>query len=378
MMPEAMMPDALPNAARTVVYVPLAALDPRGHERATLEHISRRVAGLLGFEYGGSYDPACRYAGARYSIPSDTLSPGQAAELDIHTPDDLLGGVVPHSFVATKTITHPLIHPAAAAPPGWSPCFADDVLEVVLPGYSAFNAADARRAGLALLAAGPVRIKPARGIGGRGQTVVAAPTELEAAIAALDAAELARDGVVIERDLCEVVTCSVGRVEIGGLTGTYAGTQRLTADGRGEEVYGGSDLTVVRGEFDALLDLDLGADARLAVLQAWRYDAAALRQFAGLIASRRNYDVALGYDGEQRRSGVLEQSWRVGGATPAEIAALEAFAADASLQTVRASSVEVYGPCEPPAGAVVYFQGEDPKVGLLTKYTLIHAHENAA
>jgi hypothetical protein len=170
----------------------------------------------------------------------------------------------------------------------------------------------------------------------------------------------------------------VGRVEIGGITGTYAGTQRLTMDGRGEEVYGGSDLTIVRGEFDTLLETDLGVDARLAVLQAWRYDAAALRQFPGLIASRRNYDVAVGYDGEERRSGVLEQSWRVGGATPAEIAALEAFAADASLQSVMASSVEVYGPCEPPAGAVVYFQGEDPKVGLLTKYTLVHAHENAA
>ena len=255
--------------------------------------------GCSGSSTAVPYDPACRYDGACYSIPSDTLSTGQAAELDIHTPDDFLGGVVPHSFVATKTITHPLIDRAAAAPPGWSPCFADDVQEVVLPGYSAFNASDARRAGLALLAAGPVRIKPARGIGGQGQTVVAAPDELEAAIAALDAAELARDGVVIERNLCEVVTCSVGRVEIGGLIGTYAGTQRLTRTAAARKCTAARICTVVRGEFDALLDLDLAADARLAVLQAWRYDAAALRQFPGLIASRRNYDVAVGYDGEQ-------------------------------------------------------------------------------
>jgi hypothetical protein len=359
------------HAAGTVVYVPLAALHPQGHERATLAHIGRRVAGLLGLEYGGPYDPGCRYEGACYSIPSDTLSTGKAAELCIRTPRDFLGGVVPHPFVATKTITHRLIDRAAVAPEGWSPCFADDVQEVVLPGFSAFDAADARRAGLALLAGGPVRIKRARGIGGKGQVVAAGPDELEDALAALDAAELARDGVVIERNLRDVTTYSVGRVEIGGMVASYTGSQRLTTNGRGDEAYGGSDLQVVRGEFDALLDLDLPAETRLAVVQAWQYDAAALRQFPGLMASRRNYDVAMGYDGDARRSGVLEQSWRVGGATPAEIAAIEAFAADAALRFVRASSMEVYGPCDPPPGAAVYFRGEDPKLGQLTKYTVV-------
>jgi len=359
------------NAAGTVVYVPLAALHPEGHERATLAHIGRRVAGLLGLEYGGSYDPGCRYAGARYSIPSDTLNAGKAAELSIRSARDFLGGVVPHDFVATKTITHPLIDGIAAAPQGWSPCFASDVQEIVLPGFSAFSASDARRAGLALLAAGPVRIKRARGIGGKGQAVATGPDELEDAVTALDAGELARDGVVIERNLRDVTTYSVGRVEVGEMIATYAGTQRLATNGRGEEAYGGSDLHVVRGEFQALLELDLPADARLAVVQAWQYDAAALRQFPGLIASRRNYDVVVGYDGDDRCSGVLEQSWRVGGATPAEIAALEAFAEDESVRSVHASSVEEYGPCEPPAGAAVYFHGEDPTVGQLTKYTVV-------
>lgn len=373
-----MMPNTFANATGTVVCVPLANLHPQSHERATLDHIGRRVAGLLGFEYGGRYDPGSRYRGRRYAIPSDTLSAGKAAELRIRTPGDFLGGVVPHAFVATKSITHPLIDRAAAAPAGWSPCFADDVQKIVLPGFSAFNAADAQRAGLALLADGPVRIKRARGVGGKGQTVATGRAELDAAVTSLDAGELARDGVVIERNLRDVTTYSVGRVEIGSLVATYTGTQRLTANGRGDEVYGGSDLCVVRGEFDALLDLDLSVDARLAVVQAWQYDAAALRQFPGLIASRRNYDVAVGYDRDERRSGVLEQSWRIGGATPAEIAALEALAADPALPSVHASSVEVYGPCEPPPGVVVYFRGEDPKLGALTKYTVVRSRENAA
>ena len=82
---------------------------------------------------------------------------------------------------------------------------------------------------------------------------------------------------------------------------------------------------------------------RTAVGQARVYDAAT-SVFPGLFASRRNYDVAQGANARgQWRSGVLEQSWRVGGATGAEIAALEAFRADPGLQVVHTSTVEVYG-----------------------------------
>jgi hypothetical protein len=46
--------------------------------------------------------------------------------------------------------------------------------------------------------------------------------------------------------------------------------------------------------------------------------------------------------------------------------ALEAFDADASLQVVRARTVEVYGPDhEPAADAVIYFHGDDEHVGPL-------------
>jgi uncharacterized protein DUF3182 len=333
---------------------------------------------LLGIADGGHYDPNRRYDGPCYAIPSDTLSTGQAAELSIRTPHDLLGGVVPHDFVATKTITHPLVDRDAARPPGWSPCFAEDVRDVVLPGYSAFSRSDARRAGLILLPGGPIRIKRARSVGGKGQTVVSERIELEAVLGSLDPAEIARYGVVIERNLRDVKTFSVGRLEIGGMIVTYTGTQRLTPNNRGEQVYGGSNLQLVRGDFNALLNLHLCPDVRLALLQAWQYDAAALRQYPGLIASRRNYDVAVGYDGVERCSGVLEQSWRIGGATPAEILALEVFMADAASQVVHASSVEVYGACEPPAGAVPYFHGVDPKLGPLTKYAVLGRHENPA
>ena len=97
---------------------------------------------------------------------------------------------------------------------------------------------------------------------------------------------------------------------------------------------------------------------------------AAWSAFPGMILSRRNYDVAQGLDAEGHpRSGVLEQSWRRGGASGAEIGALEAFRADPSLRAVRAISREIYGDAPAlPANAAVYFSGDDPHVGPLTTY----------
>jgi hypothetical protein len=141
-------------------------------------------------------------------------------------------------------------------------------------------------------------------------------------------------------------------------------------------VYGGSDLLVVRGGFDALLASDMAADARQAVRHACVYDSAADRHFSGFFASRRNYDIARGRDSSGRVCcGVLEQSWRVGGASAAEVAALEVFRARPELQAVRARCIEVYGRCDPPpCDATVHFCGIDEKVGLITKYTTVERH----
>jgi hypothetical protein len=208
--------------------------------------------------------------------------------------------------------------------------------------------------------------------------VIGEPASIEAMLQTIDPAELAGYGLVLEENLIEVTTYSVGRVRVMDLVVTYYGTQRLTRDNAGELVYGGSDLVVVRGDFERLLSLDLSDDVRLAVAQARRYDAAAEVSFPGFVVSRRNYDVAQGINAcGQRRSGVLEQSWRIGGASGAEIAALEAFAAEPDLEVVRASTVEEYGTnVAPPADAVVYFQGADEEVGSITKYVTVEPHAN--
>jgi hypothetical protein len=128
----------------------------------------------------------------------------------------------------------------------------------------------------------------------------------------------------------------------------------------------------VRGGWERLESLPMLPEVRAAVRAARRYDAAT-EEFHGFAASRRNYDVGQGIGADGRpRSGVLEASWRVGGASTAEVMALAAFAQDPLLQIVRASHVEEYGKSRrAPADAIVNFQGEDPEAGPLLRYTIV-------
>ena len=351
---------------------------PDGHETTTKTALAHAVAQLLGRSYGGHFRDDLAYPEAPYFVPGDTLTLPDATRFGIRDAGDLFGGVVPQAFVATKSITHALPDPDAMAPEGWQPGFGERVAEVVLPGFTAFDHGSARRAGDLLLKSGAVRVKRPDGVGGRGQAVIRDRRRLEEALETIPADRLAAEGVVLEANLLDVRTFSVGQTNLGGLLVSYCGTQRLTRANDGSQVYGGSELLVARGDWDELLALELAPQTRTAVAQARAYHDAALDCFAGMFASRSNYDVAQGYDESGTgRSGVLEQSWRIGGATGAEIAAIRAFLADPALRSIGASTTELYGDCgELPNDAVVYFQGDDEVAGPLVKFARLHSHGN--
>ncbi|MFQ6749070.1 DUF3182 family protein, partial [Bordetella pertussis] len=105
-----------------------------------------------------------------------------------------------------------------------------------------------------------------------------------------------RYGLVLEEHLEDISTYSVGVAQVGVHLASYIGTQSLTLDHAGLEVYGGSDLWFVSGPLPALLQLELDAPRRTALEHAMRYDEQAFACYPRLYASRRNYDVARGRD----------------------------------------------------------------------------------
>lgn len=335
------------------------------HDHASRAMLLTRIAALLDIAVGESVE------GATLHVPGDAIEVPAAAAAGIRHADQILGGVVPAAFVATKAITHGLLHADAQCPPSWSPAMAGLMGDAALTGYTAFNREDALAAGQRLLARGPVRIKDVCAKAGLGQIVVHDAAALAYALSREDDATLARHGIVLEENLTDVVTYSVGIIELSGRTISYWGSQNLTRDHLGRDVYGGSDLYVVRGGIDALAAEPLPPAIARAVACAGTFDRAARLAYPDLLLTRRNYDVIEGTDAAgERRIGVLEQSWRVGGASGAEIAAFEALRDEPDTHAVRCSTVEVYAEIDPPTGATLYYRGVDPKVGAMTKYAV--------
>jgi hypothetical protein len=363
----------MPNG-RVLVHLgrPREFLDT--HEGHALLAVARTLARLKEYEFvegdADEHGPGAH----RYVVPDETLLAGEATALGIGSPHDLFGGVVPHEFVRTKAIAHPLVDDGAACPRGWSTSFTERVCDVVLPGFTAFDRRDVLRAASALLSEGPIRLKRPRAAGGRGQRVASSVDEVARFAAELPDEELRAVGLVLEADLDDVRTVSVGQIVFGDLVVSYHGHQQLTRDNEGRAVYGGSVLSCVRGDWSVLERSRMPADLRRAVVQARRFDAAT-EEYGGLIVSRRNYDVGQGVDGRGRwRSGVLEQGWRCGGASGAEAIALEEFTRDPTRCALQVAAVERYGEAlDVPRGAVVHFHGVDPACGPMVRYAIVDA-----
>ena len=254
-----------------VRFVVEGASPSDGHDVRTKAALAGQIAELLGIPFREADDAAEPRGGRPYCVPCATLTSEQASKLGIASDADLFGGVAPQPFVATKVITHPLWREGGSAPAGWSPRFSALVRYAALDGFSVFSAADALAAGEHLLRDGAVRVKPGRGVGGAGQTVVTDRAQLLELVERQSDPAVWRDGWVLERHLERVQTCSVGQVRIGRWLLSYHGRQRLTHNHHGQPVYGGSTLHVVRGDFTTLLQRPMSSALRLALYQALLY-----------------------------------------------------------------------------------------------------------
>lgn len=339
------------------------------HEDASHAAMAQRVAALLGLDYAGRGEDGGDLFHS-YGVPRQTLCGEASLPCGLPlTESDFLGGWVPHSLYTTKAIVHAPA-PGDVPPDGWPVDFVRAVAPVVLRGYTAFTRAGAERAGAELLGLGPVRVKVAGADGGRLQHVVDNRAALKTVLDTFDRGDGLCDALVLEENLAYATTFSIGSIRIGAASAAYIGTQTTTRDNFGDEVYGGSDLHFVRGDFSCLTGHS--SDEREVCALANRFDQAALRHL-GLVGSRRNYDGIVGLDGAgRRRAAILEQSWRIGGATGAELLALEAYSREPSRARVHASTVELYGSDHvAPEGAAIFFQGEDSRVGPMLKYAIV-------
>lgn len=342
------------------------------HQRCARAALGQRLADLTGGTFANVLADEIDRCVNPYFLPADTLTAEEAKRLGIEDEGDLFGGVVPHPLVASKAISHPLVSHTAAAPVEWNHVFSEAIADIVLPGFTIFAREDAESAGRRLLRSGPVQVKATGGFAGFGQSQISTEDELGAELERLDWEEIASVGLVLEQRLRDATAFSVGQVRVSGITASYYALQKETANEFRDNIYLGSALLVVRGGFDVLRLLDFSPETSESIRQACRFDEAVDRHFPGFFASRRNYDVIRGFDSQGHLvSGVLEQSWRVGGASAAELLALCAFKARPDLRQLKSRTVEVFGTLAAvPDGALLLYRGVDPKAGALTRYAV--------
>jgi hypothetical protein len=366
------------DCGTVVVYDSRLGTPMYAHEKAAMVHVASAIARLKRYHLACSYNDALRRSGKVFVVPDDTLMRDEAVSLGISEANEIFGAVVPYPFVKTKAITHPLVHSRAERPQGWSLDFSQRVGAAVLPGYTAFGPHDVMTAARTLLRRGPVRLKPPLSCGGKGQVMAMDERAVQKFLGRYPSEELATYGLVLEMNLLQVETLSVGRIAIDDVVVTYLGVQRTTKNNRRQPVYGGSDLICVRGDWTALEALPIRRGIRAAIGQARSYDAA-VEAYPGFLATRRNYDVGCGFDAAgSRRTGVFEASWRIGGASTAELAALSAFVHDPDLPVVAASSVKKFGPDQKiPSQATVLYLGDDPLDGPIARYTTVQRAPDA-
>jgi len=129
---------------------------------------------------------------------------------------------------------------------------------------------------------------------------------------------------------------------------------------------------VCAGSWEDLLTVVVEENVRFGVLQGRVYDEA-MAAYPGFVASRRNYDIGQGFDNQSVwRSGVFESSWRIGGASPAELLAIKAFLEDPDLSMLEACHYEKFGELQDiPTNSIVHFRGDDPQAGTVVRYTTL-------
>jgi hypothetical protein len=326
-----------------VTYMTNRSRAPAGHDSVGRRAVAERLAETLGAHYRRRLTTRRALPGTPYFVPDDALTHARASRSGIASADDLFGGVVPHAFVATKAITHGVRDPDARAPDGWSHAFNARVEGAVLRGLPRSRATTrwprCASSSTRRRAASSAATASAAGASRWSRSVDEAAQVLDA----IDDATLADTGIVVEENLRDVTTYSVGLVAAGGMTLSYCGTQRTVRNGMGHDVYGGSTLACVRGGFEALSTLDLPDDARKAVAlragttrpRSRRTDGCSRR--AATTTSRRARPRTA------RRASACSSSRGAWAARAApRCRALEAFSADPGCASVRASTVETY------------------------------------
>ncbi|MBD2606110.1 DUF3182 family protein [Scytonema hofmannii FACHB-248] len=278
----------------------------------------------------------------------------------IESEKDFFGGIVARPHQSTKAIMHPLVSREAVCPLGWSHEFSEELAQrnLVLPGFTVFSTDDLRIAFKELYNKGvyQIRLKDPLAFLGMSQFVISSFQELEQFISdkIADQGKLQQYGLVVEENLHpeDLKTYSASFITVGSHQVQCLGVQRFS-----QGLYTGTDLVIMRTgkcifpKLLAQVGIFNNEDAQAIIDKALLFRALLNKHIPEIKTARFNLDIVSGiasiYSNGTcelvKRFALLEQSFRVGGASPGEIWGLESLLSDPDVDAVCASTYYRYG-----------------------------------
>ena len=311
-------------------------------------NVGGHLAKIQGIEFTGEYTDSQLDTKHKYYVPAKTLQSEIAEELGIRTSQDLYGGVVEHHIFATKAILHPTLYPNSPKPNVYPANFTTRIVEMglVLPGYTTFDPSfnEAQEIFNRLQQQGfNVRLKEPDQSDGDGQLRVADQSDLAKTIARYHPEYVVCKGIVLEANMEEATTVSVGQTTIAGRDYSHIAFQKDIRD-KGRTMYGGAVMRIFRKGLDHLAQNHF-QESHIAIAVQQSYQMYEAYGDLDPKLSRASFDILQGYDARGNfSSGVTDQTFRLGGSSPAEVLAIEYLNTNPNADFIDAEVTLDYDP----------------------------------
>jgi hypothetical protein len=259
-----------------------------------------------------------------YYVPAKTVEASDAIKLGIENSRDLYGAIASKRTATGKSILHPSV--SNITPDFYNPEFAELIQDLVLPGFVGFNPLDILKGYNFFSRSFPARLKLSNESDGLGQFPIQDKLHLEQIIEKIDPSIIAEEGVVLEPELQNPKTISVGFAQIGTKLLSFIAKQKNDVaddDGQLRNRYLGAVVTVVSGDLEQLQTIEGLSEIDLeAVTKCIQFNQHYQKNM-DIIASRLSYDFLFGQNDQgQIFSGITDITGRLGGTCPAIMMAL--------------------------------------------------------
>lgn len=308
------------------------------------------VAEYLADYFGVAYLSADAGGGPKgenvYYVPPVTQARDNANKSYIEHVDDFYGLLVENIGHVHKAILHTTT--SQSVPSFYSHHFACSVSELVVPGLTVFTKEEALFAHKIMQnrAGKEVRLKYPDKSDGRDQFSIVNREHLAGILGSVDEREVVEKGLVLETNVRDVETVSVGYCVLGDQTYSFIALQKNDiAPEDGRDRYVGALVRVVKGNVSSLRSVAKNSKEEKAIEACVKFDAQ--YSYFEPVASRISYDYLHGYDDKGNlMSGVTDITGRLGGTCPALVMSVMEYKENPRLKVVQSEVSLNYDPGE--------------------------------